>query len=328
MKVIDCAAKLNERMIENLKQAGIGAVGRYLGDAGSWKSMGPSEAESILKAGLSIFSIWETAPTERAYFSARQGMRDAEAACRYARSIGQPQGTPIYFTVDYNAGTGDLEAIMAYFRAVKDAEKGYSAGVYGSFRVVEALGRTGLADFFFQTYAWSDGNLSAYAHLYQFQNDRPVAGIRVDFDKIIKSGGTWKRAAQPAGAKAVSPLLPKSAGYTVKSGDTLSAIGVRSGLDYRLIKKWNGLTSDTIYPGQKLKLYRPAGSSMNTFPYPGRPLRRGSTGQDVVLVQKAVGARSDGIFGPRTEAAVKAFQLGRALVPDGIVGPRTWNLLF
>ena len=35
----------------------------------------------------------------------------------------------------------------------------------------------------------------------------------------------------------------------------------------------------------------------------------------------------DGIFGPETERAVRAFQSENALSVDGIVGPNTWNSL-
>lgn len=60
----------------------------------------------------------------------------------------------------------------------------------------------------------------------------------------------------------------------------------------------------------------------------GRPtLRRGSQGDAVKLLQAQLRAVIDGEFGPRTEAAVREFQRRNGLVPDGIVGPKTWALL-
>ena len=52
-------------------------------------------------------------------------------------------------------------------------------------------------------------------------------------------------------------------------------------------------------------------------------VRKGSKGDTVKAVQKALGAKADGDFGPGTEAAVIAWQRSRGLVPDGIVGPST-----
>ncbi len=61
-------------------------------------------------------------------------------------------------------------------------------------------------------------------------------------------------------------------------------------------------------------------------------LRRGSRGAAVRDLQLMLIARgrelvADGLFGPATEAAVKAFQEQRGLSVDGVVGPRTWAAL-
>ena len=73
-----------------------------------------------------------------------------------------------------------------------------------------------------------------------------------------------------------------------------------------------------------------------TSSYPGSPLRVGSTGPSVVVVQTSLNRISqnypaipkipavDGIYGSRTEAAVRKFQQVFGLTPDGIVGPATW----
>ena len=55
-------------------------------------------------------------------------------------------------------------------------------------------------------------------------------------------------------------------------------------------------------------------------------LRRGARGDAVKQLQSKLKLSSpDGIFGPGTEAAVRQFQRDHGMVPDGIVGPKTWE---
>lgn len=59
-----------------------------------------------------------------------------------------------------------------------------------------------------------------------------------------------------------------------------------------------------------------------------KALRRGSVGSDVRRVQKKVGVIADGVFGRKTEAAVKTWQRSHGLKADGIVGVLTWSKMF
>ena len=57
-------------------------------------------------------------------------------------------------------------------------------------------------------------------------------------------------------------------------------------------------------------------------------LKRGDKGEDVKLLQKALGVKVDGNFGPTTELSVKNFQGSHGLAIDGLVGPTTQRLIF
>src|SRR3989344_2313241 len=54
-----------------------------------------------------------------------------------------------------------------------------------------------------------------------------------------------------------------------------------------------------------------------------RTLRVGLRGEDVKLLQTILGISADGSFGPKTKAAVVAFQISKGLAADGGVGPIT-----
>ena len=57
-------------------------------------------------------------------------------------------------------------------------------------------------------------------------------------------------------------------------------------------------------------------------------LKNGSKGDEVKKLQEKLGVEAIGTFGPKTEAAVKAWQKANGLKDDGIVGPTTWSKLF
>jgi peptidoglycan hydrolase-like protein with peptidoglycan-binding domain len=65
-------------------------------------------------------------------------------------------------------------------------------------------------------------------------------------------------------------------------------------------------------------------------PWPS--VSKGATEHPVRTLQHLLRARGhpvvvDGIFGPKTDQAVRAFQQSKSLAVDGIVGPRTWSAL-
>ena len=110
----------------------------------------------------------------------------------------------------------------------------------------------------------------------------------------------------------------------------------------RAFQQTQGLTADGIIGSATWNaLYeRFLGINRTTglaVPYPGTPLKVGSRGDNVRLVQEYLNALSrayplpriaaDGIYGPATENAVTAFQRLFGLAADGIVGPRTWERL-
>ena len=94
------------------------------------------------------------------------------------------------------------------------------------------------------------------------------------------------------------------------------------------------------YYGSDIDLVADAPVANAVESYPGTPLRRGSTGRAVSVLQTALNRISrsypaipavaaDGTYGPETEAAVKAFQQVFHLTPDGITGKATWyKILF
>jgi hypothetical protein len=190
-KGFDCATPLTAANAALFASQGFTFVGRYLAQPGSWKRLSHEEARVISDAGLYIVSIFELY-AQRAGEGSVAGAADGKLALELAKEVGQPVGSTIYFAVDYDAGAGAFDAIEAYMRAADAQITGYELGVYGSYSVVEAMRERGVTSKLMQTYAWSGGQKSAYANIYQYRNDIVVNGLCVDLDESNGNAGGWK----------------------------------------------------------------------------------------------------------------------------------------
>lgn len=190
-KGIDCAVPLTAEKAKKMSAAGMKFVCRYLVPASmAWKRLTRPEAEAITAAGMKIVSVFQRGTKDVAGGTVN-GTRDGKAAYQEAKLIGQPEGTAIYFAVDYDAQPKDFAAIEAYLRAAAKELPGYFVGVYGSYAVVEEMSRRGACSHFWQTYAWSKGRLSHAANLYQYKNGQQLAGHEVDFNNGLGKEGWW-----------------------------------------------------------------------------------------------------------------------------------------
>ena len=133
----------------------------------------------------------------------------------------------------------------------------------------------------------------------------------------------------------VEPLAAKFCNGTTSTCDGLSQWGseamAQDGTDYMTILR--------RYYGDDIELVNDAPIRDVPNSYPGYPLRQGSTGEDVVVLQAMLNrigqnypaiprlSQVDGIFGPKTLEAVKKFQSIFGLSVDGVVGQATWYKL-
>ncbi|MFY9785773.1 MAG: glycoside hydrolase domain-containing protein [Pseudolabrys sp.] len=103
---------------------------------------GVREPTILIRNGLSIVSLYQYRNNDPAKFlkgledtgSAKAEVAaDAKAALEQAKLVGQPEGSAIYFGVDFNVSGRPADAVLEYFRFIgQTVGNHYAIGVYGN----------------------------------------------------------------------------------------------------------------------------------------------------------------------------------------------------
>lgn len=165
---VDTAARITPAQAAALRREGVSFVGRYLGSPTLGKTLTAAEASGLRAAGLAVLLYYEIAGTE-ARTGAACGTAHGKDARRWAQELGAPDGTAIYFAVDFAPAAGDMAQIEAYLRAAAAQLGPYRCGVYGCYAVVEEMARRGACGAYCQCVAWSGGHISQFNDVYQYQ---------------------------------------------------------------------------------------------------------------------------------------------------------------
>jgi LysM repeat protein len=240
-----------------IKDAGYKGVIRYLSDDTSGKNLSAPERDEYFAAGLSVRLVYENG-TQAALGGQAQGLKDGQDALHQAQALGLPKGFGIYYAIDFEATADQMAAVAAYGAGFAQGLGAYYAcAPYGGYSAVNAASKS------WQTCAWSAGQVYEKANLYQ--NGVVVFGGSADEDQLlIDDGWDWTSVSGNAPTEVPTPVAPVShptpasapgpgGTHSVASGDTLSSIGRKLGVDWQALAQLNNICAPyTIYPGEVL----------------------------------------------------------------------------
>lgn len=191
----------------------------------------------------------------------------------YLPKVQTPKGSIV--ALDVESGNPDLASVEHALQRVQDA--GYTAVLYGykSF-LVNHLGSAGLQEIASQYPLWlaeypnyqvtPEPNYNYFpsfinVQMLQFTSTYVADGLdgNVDFTGITENGYKGGNAQKPKTSTLATTtgkqLHQDTHNYTVKSGDTLSAIASRYGMTVNALVTLNGIrNANLIYPGQVLRV--------------------------------------------------------------------------
>lgn len=195
-KGFDCAQDCSAHG-QQIKDAGYEFVVRYTYSLthSSKDKLTRAEALHLSSMGIYLVTVFENAGDHAGYFKYSQGSSDGLSAFNYAFvTVKQPEATPVYFAVDYDATEQDLQQrVIPYFQAIRSYRGGYHVGVYGSGFVCRRLKELGLVSFTWlaQPPGWAESDYQDY-NLKQLMPSKTFHGLDIDEDISNGNGGGWQ----------------------------------------------------------------------------------------------------------------------------------------
>lgn len=175
-----------------IREAGFTFAMRYVpySDDGG-KGLTRDELVDLHANGIAVGLVFETT-AGRALEGEAAGRVDGLITQQALRDLGWPKDRPVYFAVDFDAAPEQQQAINDYLTGAGAALGSPRVGVYGGFWVVKRCWEVTSARWYWQTYAWSGGNVHPEAHIYQYQNGQQLNGGEVDYNEARKADfGAW-----------------------------------------------------------------------------------------------------------------------------------------
>jgi hypothetical protein len=171
------------------------------------KRLSPREAAELARAGLDIAVVYQDNARLPEDFGAARGRLDGASAQAAAAVIGQPAGSAIYFAVDEDFSSAQIQSfVLPYFRGVKEGmdsaaggSSGYDIGIYGSGLACQLVRDS----FALARYAWvaeSTGWRGTDTYTgWDVKQHKPPADL-------CDLGQDWERCEAPAAFGAFRPL--------------------------------------------------------------------------------------------------------------------------
>jgi hypothetical protein len=195
MKIHDVDADCTNHLAD-LKDAGVEVLIRYddrLNPRGA-KQIKPAEAKAIGAAGLRLGIVYEGAGDQVGQFSDAIGYEDAKYSRAQAAERDQPDGSAVYFAVDFDPNAFQLKRdVLAYFQGVRRAfmEPGgpkLRVGVYGSGLTCQTVVSAGLAELTWVSCSmgWSESHVYVAGGKWNLRQHQPqtVAGLDTDPNEV------------------------------------------------------------------------------------------------------------------------------------------------